>query len=84
MGEICFVLDTCVNNLRYARLDVPEAECIEVAKRANAQEFILRLPDGCNTVLTERGSNLSQGQRQLLTIALRANLKGLCILHNCY
>jgi len=46
LGEICFVLDTCVNNLRYARLDVPEAECIEVTKRANAQEFILRLPDG--------------------------------------
>jgi len=61
--------DTVMNNLRYARLDATEKDCIEAAKRANAHEFILRLSDGYNTMLTERGSNLSQGQRQLLTIA---------------
>lgn len=61
--------DTVMNNLRYARLDAHEKDCIEAAKRANAHEFIMRLPKGYDTVLTERGSNLSQGQRQLLTIA---------------
>ncbi len=61
--------DTVLNNLRYARLDATEADCIEAAKRANAHDFIDRLADGYHTMLTERGSNLSQGQRQLLTIA---------------
>lgn len=61
--------DTVMNNLRYARLDATEADCIEAAKRANAHDFILRLPNGYDTVMAERGSNLSQGQRQLLTIA---------------
>lgn len=61
--------DTVMNNLRYAKLDATDQECITAAKQANADEFILRLPHGYNTVLTERGSNLSQGQRQLLTIA---------------
>lgn len=61
--------DTVMNNLRYARLDATEKDCIEAAKQANAHDFILRLPKGYETVLTERGNNLSQGQRQLLTIA---------------
>lgn len=61
--------DTVMNNLRYARLDATEDDCIEAAKRANAHDFIMRLPKGYETLLTERGSNLSQGQRQLLTIA---------------
>lgn len=61
--------DTVLNNLRYARLEASEADCIEAAKQANAHDFILRLPHGYDTLLTERGSNLSQGQRQLLTIA---------------
>lgn len=61
--------DTVMNNLRYAKLDATDEECITAAKQANAHEFILRLPNGYDTVLTERGSNLSQGQRQLLTIA---------------
>jgi ATP-binding cassette subfamily B protein len=61
--------DTVMNNLRYARLAAMDAECMEAAKRANAHDFIMRLPDGYNTLLAERGSNLSQGQRQLLTIA---------------
>jgi ATP-binding cassette subfamily B protein len=61
--------DTVMNNLRYARLEATEADCIEAAKRANAHDFILRLPNGYDTLMSERGSNLSQGQRQLLTIA---------------
>jgi len=61
--------DTVINNLRYAKLDATDEECITAAKQANAHEFILRLPNSYETVLTERGSNLSQGQRQLLTIA---------------
>lgn len=61
--------DTVMNNLRYARLDATEADCIEAAKQANAHDFIVRLPKGYETILTERGSNLSEGQRQLLTIA---------------
>jgi ATP-binding cassette subfamily B protein len=61
--------ETVIENLRYGRLDASDAECIEAAKLANAHEFIERLPDGYQTVLSERGSNLSQGQRQLLTIA---------------
>lgn len=61
--------DTVINNLRYARLDATENDCIDAAKRANAHDFIMRLPKGYETMLTERGSNLSQGQRQLLTIA---------------
>lgn len=61
--------DTVMNNLRYARLDATEADCMDAAKRANAHDFIMRLPQGYDTLLTERGSNLSQGQRQLLTIA---------------
>ena len=61
--------DTVINNLRYARLNATENDCIDAAKRANAHDFIMRLPKGYETMLTERGSNLSQGQRQLLTIA---------------
>ncbi|MFQ4138561.1 ABC transporter ATP-binding protein [Nodosilinea sp. PGN35] len=61
--------DTVMNNLRYARLEATEKDCIEAAKRANAHDFVMRLPNGYDTLLAERGSNLSQGQRQLLTIA---------------
>lgn len=61
--------DTVMNNLRYARLDATDKDCMEAAQRANAHDFIMRLPDGYHTLLAERGSNLSQGQRQLLTIA---------------
>ncbi|MUG91356.1 ATP-binding cassette domain-containing protein [Scytonema sp. UIC 10036] len=69
LQEAFLFSDTVMNNLRYARLDATEHDCIEATKQANAHEFILHLPDGYNTMLTERGSNLSQGQRQLLTIA---------------
>jgi ATP-binding cassette subfamily B protein len=61
--------DTVISNLRYGREDATDDECIAVAKEANCHEFITRLPRGYDTVLTEGGSNLSQGQRQLLTIA---------------
>jgi ATP-binding cassette subfamily B protein len=61
--------DTVMANIRYARLDATEEECIEAAKGASAHGFITRLPDGYDTVLAGGGSNLSQGQRQLITIA---------------
>jgi ATP-binding cassette subfamily B protein len=69
LQEAFLFSDTVMNNLRYARLEATEADCIEAAKQANAHDFIMHLSDGYNTMLTERGSNLSQGQRQLLTIA---------------
>ena len=61
--------DTVMANIRYARLDATDDECIEAAKAASAHTFITRLPDGYETVLSGGGSNLSQGQRQLITIA---------------
>ncbi len=60
---------TVMENIRYGRLDATDEECIEAAKLANAHSFVRRLPDGYNTMLTADGSNLSQGQRQLLAIA---------------
>jgi ATP-binding cassette subfamily B protein len=61
--------DTVMENIRYGRLDATDEEVIEAAKLANADGFIIRLPEGYQTELSERGSNLSQGQRQLLAIA---------------
>ncbi|MBE7086456.1 MAG: ABC transporter ATP-binding protein [Clostridiales bacterium] len=63
---------TVMDNIRYGRLDATDEECIEAAKLANADDFICRLPDGYNTMLTNNGANLSQGQRQLLSIARAA------------
>lgn len=63
---------TIMDNIRYGRLDATDEECIEAAKLANADSFITRLPNGYNTVLTNDGTNLSQGQRQLLSIARAA------------
>ena len=63
---------TVMENIRYGRLDATDEECIAAAKLANADGFIRRLPDGYQTVLTGDGSNLSQGQRQLLAIARAA------------
>ncbi len=63
---------TVMDNIRYGRLDAAEEECIAAAKLANADGFIRRLPEGYQTVLTGDGSNLSQGQRQLLSIARAA------------
>ena len=63
---------TIIENIRYGKLDATDEECIAAAKLANADEFITRLPDGYNTMLTANGSNLSQGQRQLIAIARAA------------
>ena len=63
---------TVMDNIRYGRLDATDEECIAAAKLANAHGFIRRLPDGYDTMLTNDGANLSQGQRQLLAIARAA------------
>ena len=63
---------TVMENIRYGRLDATDEECIAAAKLANAHDFISRLPEGYNTMLTADGANLSQGQRQLLSIARAA------------
>ncbi len=63
---------TVMDNIRYGKLDATDEECIAAAKLANADGFIRRLPDGYQTMLTGDGSNLSQGQRQLLAIARAA------------
>ena len=60
---------TVIDNIRYGRLDATDDEVLAAAKLANADQFIRRLPHGYATPLSERGSNLSQGQRQLLAIA---------------
>ena len=61
--------ETVRENIRYGRLDASDEEVIQAAKMANAHKFIMQLPDGYDTVLSDNGSNLSQGQRQLLAIA---------------
>ena len=61
--------DTVMENIRYGRLDATDDECIEAANLADADHFIRQLPQGYQTKLSERASNLSQGQRQLLSIA---------------
>lgn len=61
-----------MDNIRYGRLDATDQECIEAAKLAGADSFIERLPEGFQTHLSDNGSNLSQGQRQLLSIARAA------------
>lgn len=63
---------TVMENIRYGNLDATDEECMAAARLANANGFIERLPDGYNTVLTGDGSNLSQGQRQLIAIARAA------------
>lgn len=69
LQEAFLFSDTVMNNLKYAREGATDEECIAAAKEANAHDFIMLLPEGYDTVLTERGANLSQGQRQMLTIA---------------
>ena len=65
---------TVMENIRYGRLDATDEECIEAAKLAYAHDFISKLPNGYDTMLIADGANLSQGQRQLLSIA-RATVK---------
>lgn len=61
--------ETVMENIRYGRLNASDKEVIDAAKMAYAHDFILQLPDGYDTVLSDNGGNLSQGQRQLLSIA---------------
>ncbi|MDE7464365.1 MAG: ATP-binding cassette domain-containing protein, partial [Clostridiales bacterium] len=63
---------TVMDNVRYGKLDATDEECIAAAKLAGADDFITRLPEGYNTMLTGNGANLSQGQRQLVSIARAA------------
>lgn len=63
---------TVMDNIRYGCLDATDDDCIRAAKLANADDFITRLPEGYQTVITGNGANLSQGQRQLLSIARAA------------
>lgn len=72
LQDVNLFTGTVMDNIRYGRLDATDEECIAAAKLANADSFISRLPDGYQTMLTGNGSNLSQGQRQLLSIARAA------------
>ena len=72
LQDVNLFTGTVMDNIRYGRLDATDEECIAAAKLANADDFITRLPDGYNTMLTNNGANLSQGQRQLLSIARAA------------
>ena len=72
LQEVNLFTGTVMDNIRYGKLDATDEECIAAAKLANAHDFISRLPDGYNTVLKGDGSGLSQGQRQLISIARAA------------
>jgi ATP-binding cassette subfamily B protein len=63
---------TVMDNIRYGKLDAADEECITAAKLVGADDFIRRLPEGYHTLITENGANLSQGQRQLISIARAA------------
>ena len=63
---------TVLDNIRYGKLDATDEECREAARLAGADDFITRLPEGYNTMLENNGANLSQGQRQLISIARAA------------
>ena len=72
LQETCLFTGTIADNIRFGKLSATDEEVIAAAKLANADEFISKLPDGYNTMLTGNGANLSQGQRQLLAIARAA------------
>ena len=72
LQDVNLFTGTVMENIRYGKLDATDEECIKAAKLANAHDFITRLPDGYNTMLSANGANLSQGQRQLLSIARAA------------
>ena len=72
LQDVNLFTGTVMENIRYGRLDATDEEVYEAAKIANAYDFIMRLPQGFNTMLSGDGSNLSQGQRQLLSIARAA------------
>ena len=72
LQDVNLFTGTVMDNIRYGKLDATDEECIAAAKLANADDFIRRLPQGYQTMLTGNGANLSQGQRQLLSIARAA------------
>ena len=72
LQDVNLFTGTVMENIRYGNLDATDEECIAAAKLANAHDFISRLPEGYNTELTNNGGNLSQGQRQLISIARAA------------
>ena len=72
LQDVNLFTGTVMDNIRYGRLDATDEECVAAARLAGADDFIRRLPDGYDTMLTDNGSNLSQGQRQLLSIARAA------------
>ena len=72
LQDVNLFTGTVLENIRYGRLDATDEQCIAAAKLANADSFISRLPEGYNTVLRGNGSSLSQGQRQLISIARAA------------
>ena len=72
LQDVNLFTGTVMENIRYGKLDATDEECIEAAKLANAHDFIMRLPNGYETELTGNGANLSQGQRQLISIARAA------------
>ena len=72
LQDVNLFTGTVMDNIRYGKLDATDAECISAAKLAGADDFITRLPEGYNTMLTGNGSQLSQGQRQLISIARAA------------
>lgn len=72
LHDVNLFTGTIMENIRYGKLDATDEECISAAKLSNAHDFIRRLPDGYNTLLTQNGSGLSQGQRQLISIARAA------------
>ena len=72
LQDVNLFTGTVMDNIRYGKLDATDAECVAAAKLAGADDFITRLPEGYNTMLTGNGSQLSQGQRQLISIARAA------------
>ena len=72
LQDVNLFTGTVMENIRYGRLDATDEECIEAAKLANADGFIRMLPNGYSTVISGDGSDLSQGQRQLISIARAA------------
>ncbi len=80
LQETTLFTGTVMDNIRYGRLDATDEECIEAAKLTGADDFITRLPDGYNTQLKNNGSNLSQGQRQLIAISRAAVADPPCLI----
>lgn len=72
LQDVNLFTGTVMDNIRYGKLDATDEECMAAAKLSNAHDFIMRLPDGYQTMLTQNGAALSQGQRQLISIARAA------------